>query len=311
MNKETLFNMKSPYREDFNIDGYYFGSGEKTCCIVGSIRGNEIQQLYICSQIIKALSELERLGKIKYNNKILVVPSGNPYSMNISKRFWAQDNTDINRMFPGYNLGETTQRIADGLFSKIQGFKYGIQFASFYIPGDFIPHVRMMNTSFQTPDLATNFGLPYIVVRNPKPVDTTTLNYNWQLWNTKAFSIYTNETEHIDEKSAREVITAILRFLASKDIIEYKYSNGYATNTIQEDILLPVKTSCAGIYKRIKQPSDEIKKGDLMAEIIHPYEGVTIEKIFAPCDGIVFFAHKNPLVMQNSVVYKIIPYNQY
>lgn len=309
MNKQTLFTMKSPYREDFTIDGYSFGSGEKSCCIVGSIRGNEVQQIYICSQIIKTLTELERLGKIKFNKKILVVPSANPYSMNISKRFWAQDNTDINRMFPGYNLGETTQRIANGLFNSIQGYKYGIQFASFYISGDFIPHVRMMNTSFQTTELANAFGLPYIVVRNPKPVDTTTLNYNWQLWDTKAFSVYTNETERIDENSAKLVITSVLRFLANMDIIEYKCINGYATNTIMEDNLLPVKTSCAGIYKRIKQPSDELQKGDLMAEIIHPYEGVTIEKIFAPCDGIVFFAHKSPLVMQNSVVYKIIPYN--
>ncbi|MCC8068407.1 MAG: M14 family metallopeptidase [Ruminococcus sp.] len=311
MNKETLFTMKSPYREDFKIEGYYFGSGEKSCCIVGSIRGNEVQQLYVCSQIIRILTELERLGKIVDNHKILVVPSANPYSMNISKRFWAQDNTDINRMFPGYNLGETTQRIADGLFNSVQGYMYGIQFASFYIPGDFIPHVRMMNTPFQTPDLANAFGLPYIVIRNPKPVDTTTLNYNWQLWNTKAFSVYTNETEHIDEVSAKEAISAILRFLSNMGIIEYRCHNGYATNTVMEDSLLPIKTSCAGIYKRINQPCDEIKKGDVMAEIIHPYEGVTIEKIIAPCDGIVFFAHKSPLVMQNSVVYKVIPYSHY
>lgn len=309
MNKQTLFTMPSPYRENFNIDGYYFGSGEKSCCIVGSIRGNEIQQLYICSQIIKVLTNLERLGKIKPNHKILVVPSGNPYSMNISKRFWAQDNTDINRMFPGYNLGETTQRIADGLFSNIKGYNYGIQFASFYIPGDFIPHVRMMKTDYQNTDLAYSFGLPYIVIRNPKPVDTTTLNYNWQLWDTKAFSIYTNETEHIDEISAKLVISSVLRFLSSMNIINYTCHNGYATNTIMENSLLPIKTSCAGIYKRIKQPCDEINKGDLMAEIIHPYEGVTIERIFSPCDGVVFFAHKSPLVMQNSVVYKIIPYS--
>lgn len=308
MNRQTLFSMPSPYREDFKIEGYYFGSGEKSCCIVGSIRGNEVQQLYICSQIIRTLTELERLGKIKPNHQILVVPSANPYSMNISKRFWAQDNTDINRMFPGYNLGETTQRIADGLFQNVQGYTYGIQFASFYIPGDFIPHVRMMKTDYQNTDLAYSFGLPYIVVRNPKPVDTTTLNYNWQVWNTKAFSVYTNETEHIDERSANEVITSVLRFLSNMGIIEYSCPNGYASNTIVEDSLIPIKTSCAGIYKRVKQPCDEIKKGDLMAEIIHPYEGVTIEKVFAPCDGIVFFAHKSPLVMQNSVVYKVISF---
>ena len=32
-------------------------------------------------------------------------------------------------MFPGYDLGETTQRIADGIFSQIKDYEYGIQFA--------------------------------------------------------------------------------------------------------------------------------------------------------------------------------------
>ncbi len=49
-------------------------------------------------------------------HKILILPSINLYSMNIQKRFWSTDNTDINRMFPGYCLGETTQRIAAGRF---------------------------------------------------------------------------------------------------------------------------------------------------------------------------------------------------
>ena len=41
----------------------------------------------------------------------------------IKKRFWSIDNTDINRMFPGYDKGETTQRIAAGIFEKIKDYK--------------------------------------------------------------------------------------------------------------------------------------------------------------------------------------------
>lgn len=62
-----------------------------------------------------------------------MVPSVNHFSINIGKRFWPSDNTDINRMFPGYKEGETTQRIAAGVFENIKDYSYGIQFASFYI----------------------------------------------------------------------------------------------------------------------------------------------------------------------------------
>ncbi|MEI3339200.1 MAG: hypothetical protein V8R80_03960 [Eubacterium sp.] len=44
--------MGSPYREDLKISGFSFGHGQKAACIMGSIRGNEVQQLYACSQIV-------------------------------------------------------------------------------------------------------------------------------------------------------------------------------------------------------------------------------------------------------------------
>ena len=137
MIKESLYTFKSPYRQDMHMYGYHFGRGEKSACIVGAIRGNEVQQLYICSKLVQRLKELEQKGAIASGKCITVIPSVNHYSMNVGKRFWPSDNTDINRMFPGYNLGETTQRIAAGLFEAVKGYEYGIQLASFYIPGDF------------------------------------------------------------------------------------------------------------------------------------------------------------------------------
>lgn len=123
--------MESPFRDTFRIQGFRFGEGEKSLALVGAMRGNEIQQQYICSQVINRLAALEKEGRLVPGHEILVVPSANPFSMNIEKRFWAMDNTDINRMFPGYDQGETTQRIAAALFDAIQGYTYGIQLASF------------------------------------------------------------------------------------------------------------------------------------------------------------------------------------
>lgn len=123
--------------------------------------------------------------------------------MNIGKRFWAMDDTDINRMFPGYNKGETTQRRAAGLFEKLQGYEYGIQMASFYMPREFIPHVRIVKTALDYADEGKDFGLPYVSVSEPAPLDTTLLNYNWQNWNTKAFSLYGGEITELKAFSVK------------------------------------------------------------------------------------------------------------
>jgi hypothetical protein len=122
MREETIFDMTSPYRDSFRIRGYRFGEGEKTLAIVGAMRGDEVQQQYICAQIVNRLGFIEQHGGIAKGKSILVIPSCNPFSMNVSRRFWAMDNTDINRMFPGYDNGETTQRIAAAVFEVLNGF---------------------------------------------------------------------------------------------------------------------------------------------------------------------------------------------
>ena len=306
MKKEKLYTLSNLYRDDMDIYGYSFGKGQKAACIVGAIRGNEIQQLYICSQLVRKLKELEINGAIVHGNEILVIPSVNHSSMNIEKRFWATDNTDINRMFPGYDKGETTQRIAAGLFEKIQDYSYGIQFPSFYMPGDFVPHVRMMDTGFQNPSLANLFGMPYVIIRNPRPIDTATLNYNWQVWNTNAFSLYTCETDRIDEESARMAVAAVLRFLTRMGVLRYTSHGGYIASVVKEDDMYNVKNTAPGIFRRLAEPGSEVRRGDVLAEITDPLEGEITARVLSPTDGIIFFAYKKPLVMEQAIVFKII-----
>lgn len=305
MIKETIFTLKSPCRDDLRVTAYRFGSGEKSACIIGSMRGNEFQQLYSCSQLIKELTQLEKNGALVKNKEILVIPSVNHYAMNIENQFWPADNSDINRTFPGNPDGETTQQISDAIFEHIKGYSYGIQFASFYMRGDFAPHVRMMTTGYNNSSLANLFGLPFVLLRTPRPYDTVTLNYNWQLNNTNAFSIYTKESPTIDDASAMQASRSIIRFLTRMGIIRYNIHGGYISSTINEDELKCIHSEKSGFFKRFKNPGDEVQIGEVIAEIIHPYEGYVIEKITSNMEGTIFFAHSDPLVMSDAVLFKI------
>lgn len=307
MEEKLLFELDSVYRDNMRIKGFSFGKGEKSVCIVGATRGNEVQQVYICSQLIKIFRQLEKQGKIKDGKSIMVVPTVNNYSMNIAKRFWSTDNTDVNRMFPGYNLGETTQRIAAGVFENVSDYEYGIQFTSFYMQGSFIPHVRMMKTGFENIELAKDFGLPYVFRREARPYDTTTLNYNWQLWETKAFSVYTNATDSIDIVSAREAINAVLSFLNKNGIIEFRCHQGYVSQFIEGQTLVNVKSNVSGIFIRYANVNSSVKKGDTLAEIIDPYTGLPVDTIKSPVNGIVFFHADQPVIYSQAPLYRIIP----
>jgi hypothetical protein len=306
MKKKILFSLKSPYREQLDVTGYCFGHGKKSLAIVGAMRGNEVQQMYVCSRMIQELKRLEADGRIAEEHEILVIPCVNYYSMNIGKRFWAMDNTDINRMFPGYNLGETTQRIADGIFSRLQGYEFGIQLASFYQPGIFLPHVKIMDTGFTDTELLKDFGLEFGIIRKPRPYDTTTLNYNWQIWETKAFSVYANDTDEIDEKAADTAVCAILRFMNKQGIISTMIPPGYVTSIVNENETQQIQTESAGLFFSQTEIGRMVRRGDVLGRIVDPFDGELVSEIRTPVSGIVYFSYRSPLINAKTVCFKII-----
>lgn len=306
MNKKVIYEIKGMYRDTFRITGYEFGEGEKSVCIVGGCRGNEVQQIYCCSQLVKKFKQLEEEGRIKQGHKILVIPSMNPYSMNIQKRFWPTDNTDINRMFPGYDLGETTQRIADGVFREISEYQLGIQFTSFYMPGDFMPHVRMMDEGFSKVDIAKQFGLPYVVVRKVRPYDTATLNYNWQVWETQAFSVYTTTTSKIDRNGAGQAVLAVMNFLSNQGIVKYSVVQLIDSKVVKDTDMISVRTAKSGVFEPLVKAEEKVTIGQPLANIINPYEGEVMETLYAPMDANVFFIHNEPLTYANTAVIKLV-----
>ena len=154
MKKDVILTLPSYFRDDMHIMGYRFGKGEKTCVVLGALRGDEVQQLYVCAQLVAALREVERDGGIQPGMSVMVVPTAVGLSMNAGTRVWAPENMDLNRRFPGNPDGATTERIASALFDRLKAYKYGVQLTSFYQPGSFVPHVRMMQTGRENPGLA-------------------------------------------------------------------------------------------------------------------------------------------------------------
>lgn len=298
--------MSSLYRDDFNIYGYRFGEGKKALAVVGALRGDELEQQFTCASLIKRLKELEQNGALIPGYEIIVIPSVNPSSMNIGKRFWSMDNTDINRMFPGYDKGETTQRIAAALFESVKDYECGIQLASYYIPGEFVPHVRMLNTGFQPEQEAKYFGLPYVYVKDVTPYDTTLLNYNWQIWETKAFSMYTGHTDKLRAANIDTGLTAILRFMTKMGILSTSVRPGYQSTTITDANFVTMATKCSGLLRKHKNAQDSVTKGDLMAEVLDPYDASVLEQIISPVNGVVFFSQERSLVIEGARAFQII-----
>ena len=272
------------------------GDSPKRVCIVTGTHGDELEGQYVCfrlNQIIRA--QLERL-----NGTVEIYPALNPLGIDSITRGIPTFDLDMNRIFPGDPQGAMPE--------QIKGYTYGIQLASFYISGDFVPHVRLMRTGYEDTEGAKLFGMPYITLRQPLPFDTTLLNYNWQIWETKAYSLYGGMNDGVESPITSEMIGTILRFaqrtgLSRKPVVGIPDFN---PQVVDEATLLPVRTTQAGMFYRLKGAGDKVHEGEPLARIIDPYEGNVRAEITAPTDGIIFFAHNKPLALANTLLFNIL-----
>ena len=70
--------------------------------------------------------------------------------------------------------------------------------------------------------------------------------------------------------------------------------------------MVSVRTKTSGVFAGKVKVGDEVVKGQTLAQIIHPYEGNVIATLKSPVDGIVFFAHNEPLTYANTAVFKLV-----
>lgn len=306
MKKDVIFTVPSYFRDDMNITAYRFGKGEKSCAVMGALRGDEVQQLYVCARLIAYLRDVEKEDGIQPGKSVMVIPTAIGASMNAGTRLWNPENMDINRRFPGNPDGGTTERIAGALLDKLKAYRYGVQLTSFYQPGSFIPHVRMMDTGRQNPELGCEFGLPYVYVRTPRVYDQTTLNYCWQLCGTQAYSLYAGKTSEIDEAAAEQTLRAIIRFLNTRGIIRSETLPAHPAAIVTNEDFIAVSATSAGLLRRVKFAGAHVRRGEQLAFIINPCDGSVREVLKAPVTGMLFFMQDGPFIAEHSPVFQVL-----
>lgn len=310
MKKDILFTVPSYFRDDMNIMAYRFGKGEKSCAVVGALRGDEVQQLYVCARLVAYLRDVEKDGGILPGRSVMVVPTAIGASMNVGERLWAPEDMDINRRFPGDMGGATTERIAGALLERLRAYRYGVQLTSFYQSGSFVPHVRMMDTGRQSPEMGCEFGLPYVYVRTPRGYEQTTLNYCWQMSGTQAYSLYAGRTQEIDESAADQTLRAIIRFLNGRGIISSETVPAYPSNIITGEDVISVRTKNAGLLRRVKFAGAHVRRGEQLAFILNPCDGSVREALKTPATGTLFFMQDGPFVAGRSPVFQVLSTQQ-
>lgn len=308
MKKIEILRIESLNRAPLVVEGYFFEGSNPyapSVAVVGAMEGKTILPLYTASKLVDFLKNSISDSK-KILGDILVIPSINHYALNINERFWPLDKTNINMMFPGYGEGETTQRIAKKVFDAISGYTHGIILETREDLSTCIPYIKLYKSGYEDIERAKEFGYKVVHHKDLKPTDTVSLQYNWQLWGTKAYSIMCPSETQIDMNSSSEVLEGIISFLGKNKIIDYKVLNGYESAVVLREDVEVIKTPKSGIFIPTKSVGTHVIKDEMIGKIVHSLEGEVIHRIFSPTNGVVVCSYKNGLIFENAVAFKIV-----
>lgn len=310
MQKIEILRLDSLSRAPMIVEGYRFEGRNPqapSVAIVGAMQGDAILPLHSASKLVDFLRN--KLASKNILGTILVIPSVNHYALNINERFWPLDKTDINMMFPGYAHGETTQRIAAKLFEALRGFDYGVVLETRSDVATCLPYVKLYKTGMEDLHSARAFGHRLIHHREPLSIETVSLQYNWQLWKTKACSVICPNDRSVNLVSAGKIFQGLVSYLNNLGMIEYETFNRYDSVVLSRERIEIIQSPNSGIFIVQKSPGAMLAKGDLIGEIVHALEGNVVHRFFAPCDGMLTCYYNQALIFENAVACRIARIN--
>lgn len=302
MKKEIIFKLESPSRDSYVVYGFRFGKGEKRVAIVGALRGDALGSLYVGSKLVKFLKERES----SLDGEILVIPAVNTFGLNMAHTYWPLDNSDIDVMFPGYDKGETTQRIAYGLFEKLKGYEYGIVLEGRKDRSCCIPYLKLLRSGFENSQIVDRFGLRFVHIKEPQPIDSGSLHYNWHVFGTDALSLVFGKNGDLDIGASTSAYESILRFLSLSKIGAWPFVNLYKSHIITDKNISIIKSKVSGIFVPKIKLGESVQKGSLLGEIIDSLNGEIVSKIESPHFGVVACKYDYPLIFEQAVAFRIV-----
>jgi predicted deacylase len=303
--------MTAPLREDFTIPYHEFGpsAGRPKLALVAGLHGNELNGIFVLSRLAEFLRRIAdglQAGQ-ELTGRVVVVPAVNVLGVNTRSRRWPFDKTDINRMFPGYDLGETTQRIAHAVFEVTRTAQARIDIHSSNADFEEVPQVRLYEPSEDERATAMLFGLPAVIERSTDTVLASTLGYAWHACGGENFVIQVGRAGDLQLPHCERLFRALVAFLHHTGIV-----TGIELATEEQDShyfplghTAPLISEHAGLFVSHVPVGAWLQAGDLIGHVYDAFLGERRAEIRAPVAGLVSGIRRQPLLYEGDLIARL------
>jgi predicted deacylase len=301
--------MTTPINGRFQIPYHDFGprKTKPRLALVGGIHGNELNSVFIASRLAAFLS-----GK-KLKKRVIVIPAVNIPGLHTSQRLWPFDKTDINRMFPGYNRGETTQRIAAAVFRYTAPAAQRIDLHASNLEFEELPQVRVYGSSDKERRTARKLGLPAIVECPVNKASASTLLHAWKNLGGENFVIQAGVAGQLQRELCEKVLKALIHFLIEEKMVSDPFHAAPSETPFGRDEpwYFPLRHTVslisekAGLFVGLDLLGRWIEEGDLLGDLYDGFTGKLKARVLAPVSGMLTGLRRQALLYEGDLLARI------
>jgi predicted deacylase len=311
MKPPALLSMTAPLREDFEIAYHDIGGADAapTLALVAGIHGDELNGVFVLSRLAHFLGGVAggRQPGQRLNGRVIIVPAVNVLGVNTRNRRWPFDSTDINRMFPGYTAGETTQRIAHAVLELTRPAHYRVDIHSSNLDFEEVPQVRLYEPNDGERGTARLFGLPAVIERPMNTIFTSTLGHAWRACGGQNFVIQAGQAGVVQPAHCDRLFRALVAFLWRTGLL-----TGVTLSDEDEEgqyfgvgHTMPLISEHAGLFISRFDVGRWVQAGDIIGQVYDGFDGELRHEIKTPVAGLLSGIRRQPLLFEGDLLARI------
>jgi predicted deacylase len=312
LSERTLLHMTAPAREDFDIPCHELGPKDAPLrlALVAGLHGNELNGVFVLARLANFLQQIEageRAGT-QLLGRVRVIPAVNVLGLNTRQRLWPFDGTDLNRMFPGYDAGETTQRIARAVLAATAEAEWRIDLHSSNADFEELPQVRLYDPSDEERRVARWLGLPAVIERPVSPTVSATLAHAWKLRGGRSLVIQAGQAGSLQQEHCERLFRALIDLLEELGLVI-----GLRLAEPEADVhffgarqAFPLIAEQAGWFVSRLEVGQWLQAGDLVGYVYDGFEGRLRAELRTPISGLLGGLRRQPLLCEGDLVARIL-----
>ncbi|MCQ2501655.1 MAG: M14 family metallopeptidase [Lachnospiraceae bacterium] len=277
----------------------------KRLSIVTGIHGDELEGQYVAYELQRRIRENKECLK----GIVDIYPAMNPLGIDSITRGIPAFDLDFNRLFPGNIDGNMTEYLAAGIIEDVKGSDCVIDIHASNIYLTEIPQIRIneLHKDWLVP-LAEQCNMDFIWVHGAATVLESTFAYSLNSIGTPVLVVEMGVGMRITKTYGDQMVDGIFALMKHMGMWtgEAITPRKPIISTDWRDVSY-LNASTGGLFVPKAKHSQMMKKGEVIGEIVDPLQGIVLDTIESPVEGLLFTIRDYPVVEEGSLIGRLLP----